>query len=193
VVRADATSIGALLAASLVLYLFRYGAASLILANTFFHSPATVNVQRKAAATHRAFSVQVLVKRGIHRHRQTQTLTTKGVLPQDNLCEVRKIQARKHRILGRASARMEDGLEDSNVGGLEHSELEVTALKKSERRGGRPGRGGGRGGGLGREVQISKALSRLLRHQAENAGIKLDDAGFAPLDRVVSFAYKACP
>lgn len=34
-------------------------------------------------------------------------------------------------------------------------------------------------------MQISKALSRLLRHQAENAGIKLDDAGFAPLDRVV--------
>ncbi|KAF5134372.1 tRNA 2'-phosphotransferase 1 [Metarhizium anisopliae] len=47
------------------------------------------------------------------------------------------------------------------------------------------GRRGGRGGRPeGREVQLSKALSRLLRHQAENAGIKLDEEGFAPLDRV---------
>lgn len=50
------------------------------------------------------------------------------------------------------------------------------------------GKGGGRGGGGGqpREMQVSKALSRLLRHQAENAGIKLDREGFAPLDKVVS-------
>ncbi|EFY98705.1 RNA 2'-phosphotransferase domain protein [Metarhizium robertsii] len=47
------------------------------------------------------------------------------------------------------------------------------------------GRRGGRGGRPeGREVQLSKALSRLLRHQAENAGIKLDEEGFAPLDRL---------
>jgi hypothetical protein len=39
---------------------------------------------------------------------------------------------------------------------------------------------------MSREVQISKALSRLLRHQAENAGITLDGEGYAPLDRVVS-------
>ena len=51
------------------------------------------------------------------------------------------------------------------------------------------GRGGGGGAGAGaqsREVLVSKALSRLLRHKAEGAGIKLDDEGFAPLDRVVS-------
>lgn len=49
------------------------------------------------------------------------------------------------------------------------------------------GRGGG-GGGASREVLLSKALSKLLRHQAESAGIRLDREGFAPLDRVVSFA-----
>lgn len=48
------------------------------------------------------------------------------------------------------------------------------------------GGGGGGGGGQGREVQVSKALSRLLRHQAANAGIQLDDEGFARLDAVVS-------
>lgn len=50
--------------------------------------------------------------------------------------------------------------------------------------------GGGKGkpgdGGKQREKQISMALSRLLRHQALNAGIKLDKEGYAPLDRVVS-------
>lgn len=52
------------------------------------------------------------------------------------------------------------------------------------------GGGGGKGkpgdGGKQREKQISMALSRLLRHQALNAGIKLDKEGYAPLDRVVS-------
>lgn len=47
------------------------------------------------------------------------------------------------------------------------------------------GKGGGGGGGHGREVQVSKALSKLLRHQAANAGIQLDDEGYAPLDAVV--------
>ncbi|KHN96230.1 RNA 2'-phosphotransferase [Metarhizium album ARSEF 1941] len=45
----------------------------------------------------------------------------------------------------------------------------------------------GRGGGRrvpDREVQLSKALSKLLRHQADSAGIKLDEEGFAPLDRL---------
>ena len=55
---------------------------------------------------------------------------------------------------------------------------------KGRGRGG--GGGGGGGGGQGREVQVSKALSRLLRHQAANAGIQLDDEGFARLDAVVS-------
>ncbi|KAJ0143724.1 tRNA 2'-phosphotransferase 1, partial [Colletotrichum tanaceti] len=38
-----------------------------------------------------------------------------------------------------------------------------------------------------REVLVSKALSRLLRHQAENAGLKLDDGGYAPLDKVLAY------
>lgn len=38
-----------------------------------------------------------------------------------------------------------------------------------------------------RDLNISKALSMLLRHKAEEAGIELDDEGFARLDKVVSF------
>ncbi|KAI5465743.1 KptA family-domain-containing protein [Mariannaea sp. PMI_226] len=52
---------------------------------------------------------------------------------------------------------------------------------------GRGGRGRGGGGGQSRDVQISKALSRLLRHQAENANIQLDGEGYAPLDRVLTW------
>lgn len=60
---------------------------------------------------------------------------------------------------------------------------------------GRGGRGGGKSGSWGkagdggkqREKQISMALSRLLRHQALNAGIKLDKEGYAPLDRVLQW------
>lgn len=69
-----------------------------------------------------------------------------------------------------------------------YAKMEDNAIHGGRQSGGGKGRGGkkgGGGGGQGREVQISKALSRLLRHQAENAGIKLDDAGFAPLDKVV--------
>ncbi|TQS33382.1 hypothetical protein Golomagni_06276 [Golovinomyces magnicellulatus] len=50
------------------------------------------------------------------------------------------------------------------------------------RRGGRSG-----GGGQSREVQVSKALSKLLRHQAENAGISLDGEGYAPLSKVLNW------
>jgi hypothetical protein len=68
-----------------------------------------------------------------------------------------------------------------------HSALEDKAIEQAQKGRGASGRGrGGRSGGQGREVQISKALSRLLRHQAENAGITLDSEGYAPLDRVVS-------
>lgn len=69
-----------------------------------------------------------------------------------------------------------------------HLDLEDKAQTSSQsnRRGGRSG-GGSRGGrSEGREVQVSKALSKLLRHQADNVGIKLDGEGFAPLDKVVS-------
>lgn len=48
----------------------------------------------------------------------------------------------------------------------------------SRERGGRPG---------GRAVDLSRALSRLLRHQASNAGIDLDKEGYAPLDKVLSW------
>ncbi|KAJ0109253.1 hypothetical protein J7T55_009584 [Diaporthe amygdali] len=56
-------------------------------------------------------------------------------------------------------------------------------------KGGRKGAGGGRpgDGGKQREKQVSMALSRLLRHQALNAGIKLDKEGYAPLDRVLQW------
>ncbi|KAI3400927.1 hypothetical protein diail_1134 [Diaporthe ilicicola] len=56
-------------------------------------------------------------------------------------------------------------------------------------KGGRKGAGGGKpaDGGKQREKQISMALSRLLRHQALNAGIKLDKEGYAPLDRVLQW------
>ncbi|OHE92015.1 Tpt1/KptA family RNA 2'-phosphotransferase [Colletotrichum orchidophilum] len=53
------------------------------------------------------------------------------------------------------------------------------------RRGGKGGGGGG--GGQPREVLVSKALSKLLRHQAENAGLTLDEGGYAPLDKVLAY------
>ncbi|KAL2166713.1 hypothetical protein VTG60DRAFT_2276 [Thermothelomyces hinnuleus] len=70
-------------------------------------------------------------------------------------------------------------------------QLEDKAMSSaSSRHGGRRGRGGGRGGEGGRgkrEVDLSKALSRLLRHQATNAGIELDREGFARLDKVLQW------
>ncbi|KAJ0298847.1 hypothetical protein COL5a_011223 [Colletotrichum fioriniae] len=60
--------------------------------------------------------------------------------------------------------------------------------KRGGRRGGRGGGGrGGGGGGQPREVLVSKALSKLLRHQAENAGLTLDEGGYAPLDKVLAY------
>ncbi|KAF7902113.1 uncharacterized protein EAF01_007411 [Botrytis porri] len=64
-------------------------------------------------------------------------------------------------------------------------------------KGGRGGRGkgraaGGSGGDRGgneknREMLISKALSKLLRHAAESEGVKLDGEGFARLDLVMQW------
>ncbi|GJC86532.1 tRNA 2'-phosphotransferase 1 [Colletotrichum liriopes] len=65
--------------------------------------------------------------------------------------------------------------------------VEDKTQRRGGRRGGRGGRGGGGGGGQPREVLVSKALSRLLRHQAENAGVKLDEGGYAPLDKVLAY------
>lgn len=68
-----------------------------------------------------------------------------------------------------------------------HLAVEERAYDKAPR--GKGDRGGrSRGGGQSREVQVSKALSKLLRHQADSANIKLDDEGYAPLDRVVRIA-----
>ena len=39
---------------------------------------------------------------------------------------------------------------------------------------------------MNREVAVSKALSKLLRHAAEDAGLALDSEGFARVDQVVS-------
>lgn len=50
---------------------------------------------------------------------------------------------------------------------------------------GRGGKGNG-ARGEGREVAISKALSKLLRHAAEDEGLVLDGEGFGRLDQVVS-------
>ncbi|KAK3340332.1 KptA family-domain-containing protein [Neurospora tetraspora] len=50
---------------------------------------------------------------------------------------------------------------------------------------GRGGHGGHRKGG--RDVDLSRALSRLLRHQASSAGITLDAEGYAPLDKVLAW------
>jgi hypothetical protein len=39
---------------------------------------------------------------------------------------------------------------------------------------------------MNRAVAVSKALSKLLRHAAEDVGLKLDAEGYARLDDVVS-------
>ena len=47
-------------------------------------------------------------------------------------------------------------------------------------------RGGHRGGGQKpREEQISRALSKLLRHQAEKEGLKLGPGGYINVQEVV--------
>jgi 2'-phosphotransferase len=60
--------------------------------------------------------------------------------------------------------------------------------------GSRGNRAGGSGGGeMNREVAISKALSKLLRHAAVDAGLKLDPEGFARVDQVVSIRLPVYP
>lgn len=67
-------------------------------------------------------------------------------------------------------------------------ELDVSQDRGNRGRpGGRGGRGGRRGGGGGREVMVSKALSKLLRHAAVEAGLKLDAEGFASVEQVVRY------
>ncbi|KAL2130405.1 hypothetical protein VTI74DRAFT_6514 [Chaetomium olivicolor] len=59
--------------------------------------------------------------------------------------------------------------------------------RRGVNKGGRGGGGGSGGGRGGREVTLSKALSKLLRHQAQSAGVELDKEGYAPLDKVLSW------
>lgn len=77
---------------------------------------------------------------------------------------------------------MADGFDETAAAAVEDR---AQQSRRGGRKGGRGGGGGG-GGGQNREVLVSKALSKLLRHQAENAGIKLEEGGWAPLDKVVS-------
>lgn len=53
-------------------------------------------------------------------------------------------------------------------------------------RGGRGAHGGVRSGPLSKEVKISKALSYVLRHNAEKEGIELDEGGWANVQDIVS-------
>lgn len=93
---------------------------------------------------------------------------------------------------GRSRSRLDFSMEDEEF--VESAErmgnLSLRGKGGKGRGGGRGGRGGGKGGrgggGGDRKSQISRALSQLLRHQAENAGIRLDAEGYAPLDKVVS-------
>lgn len=91
------------------------------------------------------------------------------------------------KTLTRHTNNMADNLREDAQDASSLLEMEEKAQSSASKgRGGR-GRGKGRGGGgQGREVQVSKALSKLLRHQAGNAGIQLDDEGYAPLNSVVS-------
>ncbi|EGO57664.1 hypothetical protein NEUTE1DRAFT_62747 [Neurospora tetrasperma FGSC 2508] len=69
-----------------------------------------------------------------------------------------------------------------------HQDLADRA-SRSNRGGGRGPKSGGHGGHRkgGRDVDLSRALSRLLRHQAASAGITLDAEGYAPLDKVLAW------
>ena len=59
----------------------------------------------------------------------------------------------------------------------------------NDRKDGKEKRGRGRGhgpGGSSRDVQISKAMSLLLRHAAEKEGLKMNAQGYASVADVVS-------
>jgi RNA 2'-phosphotransferase, Tpt1 / KptA family len=75
------------------------------------------------------------------------------------------------------------GIGEMDLGREEREEMH-DEVRKRGRGGGEKGKRGGRGGG--REVEVSKALSKLLRHAAESQGIKLNAEGYAPLEQVVS-------
>lgn len=80
----------------------------------------------------------------------------------------------------------------SDIEDMIERDLNLGGGKRGGKRGGRGGRSGGRGGGgrggggENREVLVSKALSRLLRHAADEAKLALDSEGYARVDQVVS-------
>jgi hypothetical protein len=86
----------------------------------------------------------------------------------------------------------EFGGTDDFIDKAEELDVQDRGGRRGNRGGGRgkgPGRklGGASGGGaMNREVAVSKALSKLLRHAAEDVGLKLDAEGYARLDDVVS-------
>jgi hypothetical protein len=94
---------------------------------------------------------------------------------------------------------------DDFIDKAEELDIQDRGGKRGNRGGGRgKGRGGKSGGGSGggamnREVAVSKALSKLLRHAAEDVGLKLDTEGYARLDDVVSTStiylppFQSCP
>ncbi|KAL7821500.1 KptA family domain-containing protein [Trichoderma aethiopicum] len=92
-------------------------------------------------------------------------------------------KAQRIPLLLRSSNKM-SALEEDGSNAAAHIAVEDKLADGKKRQ--RGGRGGG-GGGQSREVLISKALSRLLRHQAANAGIQLDAEGFAALDEVMKW------
>lgn len=73
---------------------------------------------------------------------------------------------------------------------LTELENDISISGRGERAGKGKGRGGkssGGRGGQGRAVDISKALSKLLRHDAEKEGLALDPEGFARVDEVLKW------
>lgn len=79
----------------------------------------------------------------------------------------------------------EKKIDELTEGGAPGARAGKGASSSSRGRGGRGGRNAGRG--EGREVAVSKALSKLLRHAAEDEGLILDGEGFGRVDQVVSF------
>ena len=76
----------------------------------------------------------------------------------------------------------------------DYEDHEPDALPRTSKGGRGKGKGrgsvGGKTDGPGREILISKALSRLLRHSAVEAGLTLDGEGYARVDQVVSNAHE---
>jgi 2'-phosphotransferase len=80
---------------------------------------------------------------------------------------------------------------------LEEAHLDGLPTSKGSRGGAKGGKGKAKSkeGGpraQNRDVLVSKALSKLLRHDAEKVGLKLDGEGFARCDEVVSFILFFC-